>query len=150
MKNTRTDTLRVVKEILIEAAPERVGLSGPHRARGDHSVVGRARGLRHHGGGGGAPGGRPLPVQRVEQRPGHLRGLGHLQGGGAPAAAGLHGNPDWEPEGTESLVEFVLEPQGGGTLLHVTHTRFATAEIRDRYDEGWPAVLGSLRSHIEG
>jgi uncharacterized protein YndB with AHSA1/START domain len=53
--------------------------------------------------------------------------------------------PDWnEPQ---TLVRFDLEENNGATTVRVTHSGFAAAASRERY-EGWPWLLSMLREHV--
>lgn len=61
--------------------------------------------------------------------------------------------PEDDPRRTH--VEFTLEPDGGGTTLHVTETGFAqlpTESRRGTYDshaEGWERELVELADHLD-
>ena len=62
--------------------------------------------------------------------------------------------PDDDPRRT--YVEFTIEPDGDGTLLHLVETGFAQLPLdtrRDTYDshsEGWSRELAELAAHIDG
>ena len=51
-------------------------------------------------------------------------------------------------EDTHVVVEFV--PDGGGTLVLVTHSEFADERIRDMHDAGWTACLDNLERRVFG
>ena len=61
--------------------------------------------------------------------------------------------PDDDPRRT--YVEFTLEPQGQGTVLHVVETGFAQLPLESRrsaYDshsEGWTRELAELVDHLD-
>jgi uncharacterized protein YndB with AHSA1/START domain len=46
-------------------------------------------------------------------------------------------------------VEIELRPQGGGTLLRLTHFGLS-GPSRDRHDAGWPHYLGRLKTVLAG
>jgi len=48
--------------------------------------------------------------------------------------------------GHESEVEIVLSVAPGGTRLVLTHTKFATADQRDRHQMGWGLCLDKLEA----
>lgn len=50
--------------------------------------------------------------------------------------------------GIETLVSFVLEPAGEGTLLTLTHERFADADNAAGHGEGWDSSLRKLAAHL--
>jgi uncharacterized protein YndB with AHSA1/START domain len=54
--------------------------------------------------------------------------------------------PDW-PE-PQTLVRFDLDEQHGMTTVRLTHSGFANAAGRDRY-QGWPWLLALLQQHVE-
>ena len=62
--------------------------------------------------------------------------------------------PEDDPRRT--FVEFVLEPVGDGTLLHVIETGFAQLPVevrRDTYEshsDGWSRELAELAGHLDG
>lgn len=62
--------------------------------------------------------------------------------------------PEDDPRRT--FVEFILEPTGGGTLLHVTETGFAQLPVETRretyesHSDGWSRELGELVDHLDG
>ena len=45
----------------------------------------------------------------------------------------------------ESLVTVLLKPDGGGTLLTVTHEQFFDEDTRDRHQHGWNGALDIAR-----
>jgi uncharacterized protein YndB with AHSA1/START domain len=57
--------------------------------------------------------------------------------------------PDWDDGARDSVVDIRLEPEGTETRVIVTHTAFANQSARDEHANGWPAVLGALRAHVE-
>lgn len=58
-------------------------------------------------------------------------------------------NPSWA-EGPETTVSYELVPTDHGTLVRVRHDGFGSADaFRKSHLEGWPAVLGWLRTHAE-
>jgi uncharacterized protein YndB with AHSA1/START domain len=62
--------------------------------------------------------------------------------------------PEADPRRT--YVEFTLEPDGDGTLLHLIEAGFAQLPVdtrRDTYDshsEGWSRELSELAVHVDG
>jgi uncharacterized protein YndB with AHSA1/START domain len=44
----------------------------------------------------------------------------------------------------ESLVTVLLKPDGGGTLLTLTHEQFFDEEARDRHQGGWNGALDKM------
>jgi len=77
----------------------------------------------------------------------------------APHYASFRGgdDPDWQPEGKSTLVEFVLTEQGEGTLLRVVESGFEflypsaerrAAAIEDD-SEGWRFQLGIAKRDAE-
>jgi uncharacterized protein YndB with AHSA1/START domain len=44
----------------------------------------------------------------------------------------------------ESLVTVLLKPDGGGTLLTLTHEQFFDEETRDRHQGGWNGALDKM------
>jgi uncharacterized protein YndB with AHSA1/START domain len=58
--------------------------------------------------------------------------------GPGPAMAGS--------ENTLVVVDFVED--GDGTLVKLTHSGFATPELRDMHAHGWQAVLANLESRV--
>ncbi len=52
------------------------------------------------------------------------------------------------PPGEETLVTIRLAPVGQGTLLRLTHERFADAAERDRHDGGWASTLDCLDEYL--
>jgi uncharacterized protein YndB with AHSA1/START domain len=44
----------------------------------------------------------------------------------------------------ESLVTVLLKPDGGGTLLTLTHEQFFDEEARDRHQHGWNGALDKM------
>ena len=45
----------------------------------------------------------------------------------------------WSPD--DSLVELDFTPQGDGTKVTLTHTRFLDEERRDNHERGWTEIL---------
>jgi uncharacterized protein YndB with AHSA1/START domain len=45
----------------------------------------------------------------------------------------------------QSLVTILLKPDGGGTLLTLTHEQFFDEAARDRHQAGWGTMLDSLQ-----
>jgi uncharacterized protein YndB with AHSA1/START domain len=62
--------------------------------------------------------------------------------------------PDDDPRRT--YVEFTLEPQQAGTVLHVVETGFAQlpldtrSETYDSHSQGWSRELAELVGHLDG
>jgi len=62
--------------------------------------------------------------------------------------------PDTDPRRT--YVEFTLEPDGEGTLLHVVESGFAQLPVDtrqstyDSHSEGWSRELSELAAHVDG
>jgi uncharacterized protein YndB with AHSA1/START domain len=48
----------------------------------------------------------------------------------------------------ESLVTVLLEPDGDGTLLTLTHEHFFDEEARDRHQHGWSGALEKLERFV--
>jgi uncharacterized protein YndB with AHSA1/START domain len=44
----------------------------------------------------------------------------------------------------ESLVTVELKPDGGGTLLTLTHAQFSDEDARDRHQHGWNGALDKM------
>lgn len=50
-----------------------------------------------------------------------------------------------------TMVTYELQPSGANTMLKITHTNFkAGSRVRTAISNGWPAVLSSLKSVLEG
>jgi uncharacterized protein YndB with AHSA1/START domain len=56
--------------------------------------------------------------------------------------------PSWDEEASETLVRFDLDEQDGVTRVRLTHSGFATERSRERH-QGWPQILGCLKSYAE-
>jgi len=54
--------------------------------------------------------------------------------------------PDWQEP--QTLVRFDLEEKDGVTTVRLTHSGFASADSRDRY-QGWPWLLALLQAYVE-
>jgi uncharacterized protein YndB with AHSA1/START domain len=51
----------------------------------------------------------------------------------------------------ETVVEYKIEASGSSTRLTVTHSRFIrNSAVRKGVSNGWPAILSSLKSVLEG
>jgi uncharacterized protein YndB with AHSA1/START domain len=48
----------------------------------------------------------------------------------------------------ESLVTVELKPDGGGTLLTLTHEHFFDEDARDRHQQGWTACLNKMEKFL--
>jgi uncharacterized protein YndB with AHSA1/START domain len=48
----------------------------------------------------------------------------------------------------ESLVTVELKPDGGGTLLTLTHAQFADEDARDRHQFGWNGALDKMEKFL--
>ncbi len=48
----------------------------------------------------------------------------------------------------ESLVTVLLKPDGGGTLLTLTHEQFFDEEARDRHQSGWNGALDKMEKYL--
>ena len=46
--------------------------------------------------------------------------------------------------GDETVIEVVLSPREGGTLLRLTHSGFSTEEACKAHEDNWPAALETL------
>lgn len=49
----------------------------------------------------------------------------------------------------QSQVTILLEPDGAGTLLTLSHERFADEAARDRHGDGWSTTLDKLAALLE-
>ncbi len=56
--------------------------------------------------------------------------------------------PSWDEAATETLVRFDLHEQDGVTTVRLTHSGFASEASRSRH-QGWPQILGWLKSYAE-
>jgi uncharacterized protein YndB with AHSA1/START domain len=56
---------------------------------------------------------------------------------------------DAAPPGS-TLIEFDLIDQDGGTLLRMTHSGLASAELRENHSRGWAHYLGRLATIAAG
>lgn len=143
-----TEAYRLVEEIWIDAAPERV-----YRAWTEDEELVRWWGV---------PGEYETTAAVVDVRVGgHYRFAGTSAEMGAfevtgeyrivepPRRLAYTWNPSWDRDAHGSVVTLTFEPKEGGTRLVVEHTAFATAPARDDHRSGWPAVLEMLRGHLE-
>lgn len=48
----------------------------------------------------------------------------------------------------ESLITIEFKPDGGGTLMTLTHERFFDEPERDAHNKGWNAVLDKLDAYL--
>jgi uncharacterized protein YndB with AHSA1/START domain len=48
----------------------------------------------------------------------------------------------------ESLVTVALKPDGGGTLMTLTHEQFFDEEARDRHQGGWNGAMPKLEAYL--
>jgi len=48
----------------------------------------------------------------------------------------------------ESLVTILIKPDGGGSLLTLTHEQFFDAPARDRHASGWAGCLDKLEKYL--
>ena len=48
----------------------------------------------------------------------------------------------------ESLVTVEFKPDGGGTLLTLTHEQFVDEPARDRHNAGWTGALDKLEAYL--
>jgi uncharacterized protein YndB with AHSA1/START domain len=48
----------------------------------------------------------------------------------------------------ESLVTVIFKPDGGGTLLTLTHEKFFDEDARDRHQHGWEGALVKLENYL--
>ena len=61
-----------------------------------------------------------------------------------------------EADSRRTYVEFTLEPDGDGTLLHLVETGFAQLPLDTRqntyesHSEGWSRELSELAAHVDG
>ena len=49
---------------------------------------------------------------------------------------------------TTSDVSITFTPNGGGTTVELTHTKFATEESRDNHNAGWTKILEALQAAV--
>lgn len=59
-------------------------------------------------------------------------------------------NPDWDDDATGSVVTITFDAENGGTRVGVEHIGFATEASREGHDSGWPAVAAQLKGYLEG
>ena len=55
---------------------------------------------------------------------------------------------DWHETASETLVRWELEERGEMTLVRLTHSGFATEELRASY-RGWPWILRALAGYMD-
>ena len=48
----------------------------------------------------------------------------------------------------ESLVTVTLKPDGGGTLMTLTHEQFFDEDARDRHQHGWNGAMEKLEKYL--
>jgi len=48
----------------------------------------------------------------------------------------------------DTIVEIDFLEDGDGTLVKLTHSGFATAEVRDMHTHGWQGVLANLERRV--
>jgi uncharacterized protein YndB with AHSA1/START domain len=48
----------------------------------------------------------------------------------------------------ESLVTVLIKPDGGGSVLTLTHEQFFDEAARDRHNQGWTAIMGKLEEFV--
>lgn len=56
--------------------------------------------------------------------------------------------PDWQGDGTESVVRWDLEEKSGVTTVRLTHSGLTSEGSRISH-RGWPDILTWLKSHVE-
>src|SRR6516165_8142272 len=93
------------------------------------------------------PGGRWLMSGMGMERPFKVEGVYRIIE--RPRVLAFTWLPSWDEEATETLVRFDLDEQDGVTRVRLTHSGFATEGSRARH-QGWPQILGWLRSYAEG
>ena len=57
-------------------------------------------------------------------------------------------NPDAMAGSAETLVEVEFAEDGDGTLVTLTHSGFAGAEIAGLHEHGWNGTLEQLAKHL--
>jgi uncharacterized protein YndB with AHSA1/START domain len=138
----------IVKEITIEASPERIfaALTDPAQrvqwwgADGRFKTKHMESDLRVGGAWlmtGDGMGGRPFTLS------GEYRVID------PPRALAFTWRPSWQTDSLESLVRFDLEERGGATLVRITHSGLSTDGARMQH-QGWPDVLSWLKGYAEG
>jgi len=45
-------------------------------------------------------------------------------------------------------VTVALKPDGGGTLMTLTHEQFFDEEARDRHNQGWTGAMPKLEAYL--
>lgn len=59
----------------------------------------------------------------------------------------------WDGEGDiaarSTLIEITLTEKEGGTHLHMRHTGFPDAAVRDDHNQGWTSVFNRLVDHLD-
>lgn len=53
------------------------------------------------------------------------------------------------PAGLRTLIEVTLTDKDGGTHLHMRHSGFPDAAIRDSHDSGWQSVFNNLSDYLD-
>jgi len=56
--------------------------------------------------------------------------------------------PDWQEDGTETIVRWDLDEKDGVTTVRLTHSGFTTETCRATYRDR-PQVLGGLQAYVE-
>jgi uncharacterized protein YndB with AHSA1/START domain len=137
----------IVEEITIRASAERIfaALTDPRQRVHWWGVEGRFQATHMESdlrpGGrwltrGTAWGGRPFTV------------TGEYRLIEPPRVLAFTWNADWDADAPESLVRFDLSERAGVTTVRLTHSGLTPAS-RDRH-EGWPQILGWLKTYVEG
>lgn len=143
-----TEVLRVVEEIRIHAAPERVfgALTDPAELTSWWSVpdeyVTREAEVDVR------PGGRYV-IRGTSVHLGTIEVTGEYRVVDPPRRLSYTWTPDWDGGARDSLVDIRLEPDGDGTRVVLTHTRFTTSLARDDHKRGWSAVFRAVKTHCE-
>ncbi len=143
-----TEALQVIEEIRIHAPPEVVfqaltdpgeitawwGIPGEYETREaemDVRVGGRYR------------------FAGTSTRLGRFAVTGEYRIVDPPRRLSYTWTPDWDEGARDSIVDIQLERDGDTTRVTVTHTAFSTVSAQENHRNGWPSVLGALRTHAE-
>jgi len=107
----------------------------------------------------GIPGRFQATAVESDLRPGGRWKMTVAAGGGTSSVSGEYREIErphllvftWirEEDAVETVVRWELEESDGVTRVRVTHSGLMTERLRTRND-GWPMIVGLLRSYLEG